>query len=93
MRAAAEKIVGQQLTVRDAEKLVRHMKKEKPARKEAFKGRPVVNYIEELENRLSKSLGRRVKIVEGKQKGRFEIEYYDREDFERLYEMLSSLQA
>jgi len=93
MQAAALKIVEQQLTVREAEKLVRNLKKEKPDRKEAVKGRPVVNYMEELENRLSKSLGRRVKIIEGKQKGRFEIEYYNREDFERLYEMLSSLQA
>jgi ParB family chromosome partitioning protein len=91
MQAAALQITKSNLTVRDAEKLVKNIKREKPSKsgKEGF----IVNYIEDLESRLTKSLGRRVKIVEGKHKGRFEIEYYDREDFERLFEMLSTLQA
>jgi ParB family transcriptional regulator, chromosome partitioning protein len=93
MLAAAQAITKSSLTVRDAEKLVKNMKREKPARESAVQGGAVVNYVEELEHRLTKTLGRRVKIVEGKHKGRFEIEYYDREDFERLFEMLSSLQA
>jgi ParB family chromosome partitioning protein len=92
IQAAALKIAEDSMTVREAEKLIKNMKKVKPDRQGAGGGL-VVNYMEELENRLTKTLGRRVKIVEGKHKGRFEIEYYDREDFERLYDMLSSLQA
>jgi ParB family chromosome partitioning protein len=91
MQAAALQIAQNNMSVRDAEKLVRNIKKEKPETEKSGKDGFVVNYVEELENRLTKSLGRRVKIIEGKHKGRFEIEYYDREDFERLFEMLSSL--
>ncbi len=92
IKKAAATIAERNLTVREAEKLVRKMKKEQRA-DEKNKDEPgiVVNYIEELETRLTKSLGRRVKIIEGKQKGRIEIEYYDSDDFERLFEMLSKL--
>lgn len=91
MQAAALTIAASNLTVRDAEKLVKKIKREKSERDQASHDGLVVNYIEELENRLTKSLGRRIKIVEGKHKGRIEIEYYDREDFERLFDVLSSL--
>ena len=93
IQAAAKKIADENMTVRDAEKLVKSLKKEKPEKEKPEKDGFTVNYIEELETTLTKTLGRRVRIVEGRHKGRFELEYYDREDFERLYEMLSSLQA
>lgn len=92
MQAAALAIAESNMTVRDAEKLVKKIKKEKPEQG-AVKDGLVVNYVEELESRLTKSLARRIKIVEGKHKGRIEIEYYDREDFERLFDLLSSLQG
>ena len=93
IQAAAKKIADENLTVRDAEKLVKSLKKEKHEKEKPEKDGFTVNYVEELETTLTKTLGRRVRIVEGRHKGRFELEYYDREDFERLYEMLSSLQA
>ena len=93
MQAAAKAIAENNMTVRDAEKLVRTIKREKPEKEKSGNDGSAVNYVEEIESILTKSLGRRVKIVEGKHKGRFEIEYYDQEDFERLYEMLSTLQA
>ena len=89
---AADSIAGGGLTVREAEKLIRKMKKEKSEPEKRDKG-IVVNYVEELETRLAKTLGRRVRIVEGKQKGRIEIEYYDQDDFEHLFEILSAIQG
>lgn len=91
MQAAALAIVGNKLTVRDAEKLVKKMKKEKTESEQAEKDGFVVDYIEDLENRLTKVFGRRVKIVEGKRRGRIEFEYYDREDFESLFGLLSTI--
>lgn len=91
MQAAALTITQGNLTVREAEKLVKKIKKEATEDKKKIKEGLVVNYVEELENRLTKTLGRRIKIVEGKHKGRIEIEYYDHDDFERLYEMMSAL--
>jgi ParB family chromosome partitioning protein len=93
MMSAAAAIEEHQMTVREAEKLVKKLKREKAELEKKKSTGIVVNYIEELENRLTKSLGRRIKIVEGKHKGRIEIEYYDQDDFERLYEQLSSLQS
>lgn len=91
MQTAALAIVGNKLTVRDAEKLVKKIKKEKTENKQAEKDGFVVDYIEDLENRLTKAFGRRVKIIEGKRRGRIEFEYYDREDFESLFGLLSSI--
>ncbi|MDR3210124.1 MAG: hypothetical protein LBT36_05830, partial [Oscillospiraceae bacterium] len=51
-----------------------------------------VNYMEEFERTLGGLLGRRVRIVNRRgNNGRFEIEYYGDEDFERLYNGLTSL--
>ncbi|NLX26951.1 MAG: ParB/RepB/Spo0J family partition protein [Lentisphaerae bacterium] len=91
MQAAALAIVENKLTVRDAEKLIKKMKKEKIGNEQAEKDGQVLNYIEDLENRLTKAFGRRVKIIDGKRRGRIEFEYYDREDFERLFGLLSSI--
>ena len=91
MLTAAASITERGLTVRDAEKLIKKIKRETLEKKKTPANGIVVDYIEELETRLTKSLGRRVRIIEGKQKGRIEIEYYDRDDFERLYETLNSI--
>jgi ParB family chromosome partitioning protein len=93
MQAAALAITSKNMTVRDAEKLVKRIKREKAEDEQTKNEAVVVNYLEELENRLTKAFGRRVKILDGKNKGRIEIEYYDHEDFERLFDLLSSLKG
>ena len=89
--AAAQKIIALGLSVRQAELLCRNMAKEIPAPKEE----PVtlkVDYVAECEKQLSKQLGRGVKIVNGKRKGRFELEFYGQEDLEILLNALMKLQ-
>lgn len=87
-KIAAQKIIALRLSVRQAEAMCKHMAQEKPA-----KETPVfaVNYVAECEKALTKQLGRKVKIVSGKRKGRFELEFYDQDDLQRLYEALLSL--
>ena len=86
---AAKKILALSLSVRQAETLCRNMAK---APKPEPEPQPLaVNYIAECEKTLSKSLGRGVKIVNGKRKGRFELEFYGQEDLQRLYEALQAL--
>ena len=88
--AAAQKIVALGLSVRQAELLCRNMAKEAPAVKEE----PVtlkVDYVAECEKQLSKQLGRGVKIVNGKRKGRFELEFYGQEDLEVLLNALMNI--
>ena len=47
-----------------------------------------MDYIGECEKQLSKHMGRGVKIVNGKRKGKFELEFYGQEDLQKLLEIL-----
>ena len=85
---AAQKIIALALSVRQAETLCRNMNKEEPPKKEVtFE----VNYVAECEKSLSKHLGRGVKIINGKRKGRFELEFYGEEDLQNLLDALMKL--
>ena len=82
---AAQKIVALALSVRQAETLCKNMGKEPaPKKEEVF----AVDYVAECEKNLSKRLGRGVKIINGKRKGRFELEFYGQEDLQNLLEAL-----
>ena len=87
---AARKIANLGLSVRQAELLCRNMSKEKAPVKEAAVLQ--VDYVKECEKSLSKYLGRGVKIVNGKRKGRFELEFYGQDDLQRLLDALMKLQ-
>ncbi len=86
---AAQKIIALALSVRQAETLCKNMNKE-PAPEKAVTLE--VNYVAECEKSLSKHLGRGVKIVNGKRKGRFELEFYGEEDLQNLLDALMTLQ-
>ena len=83
---AAQKISALDLSVRQAENLCANMAKE-PEKKEE-KVTLAVDYVAECEKSLSKHLGRGVKIVNGKRKGRFELEFYGQEDLQVLLDAL-----
>ena len=85
---AAQKICALDLSVRQAEMLCKNMNK--PAKEEPEK--PLqVDYVAECEKSLSRALGRGVKIVNGKKKGKFELEFYGPEDLEVLIQTLMKL--
>ena len=46
----------------------------------------------ECEKNLSRHLGRGVKIVNGKRKGRFELEFYGQEDLQKLLDALMQIE-
>ena len=85
---AAQKIVNLSLSVRQAEQLCKNMLKEPSPRQETFFA---VDYVAECEKTLSKKLGRGVKIVSGKKKGRFELEFYGQEDLQVLLDALMNM--
>ena len=85
---AAQKIIALGLSVRQAELLCRNMTRE------PVKVAPptlAVDYVAECEKSLSKHLGRGVKIINGKRKGRFELEFYGQEDLQVLLDALMKL--
>lgn len=91
---AAQKITALDLSVRQAERLCKPMSHEAAPKAEPEAAAPLeVDYIAECEAALSRQLGRGVKIINGKRKGRFELEFYGQEDLQRLLELLSAIPA
>ena len=85
---AAQRIAALGLSVRQAELLCKNMTRP------AEKPKPVtlaVDYVAECEKNLSKRLGRGVKIVNGKRKGKFELEFYGQEDLQNLLDALMAM--
>ena len=86
---AAQKIAALGLSVRQAELLCKNMAKEPAPIKEPILA---VDYVAECEKSLSKHLGRGVKIVNGKRKGRFELEFYGEDDLQILLDALMKIE-
>ena len=90
MRSAARTAVANGMSVREVEALVRKLDKEKTkrAKQRGFD----VDYLLDAQNRLSEKLGRRVTIKQGRGKGKIEIEYYDQDDFDVIFEKLIDIE-
>ncbi len=89
---AATLVVEGDLSVRQTEHLVKKLteeKKEAPAPKTGV----TVNYTEEAQKELSSRLGRGCRIVNGRKKGRIELEYYGLDDLNDLLEALATLKT
>lgn len=80
----AERIIESGLNVRQTEVLVKNAGEEKkPVSKKA--SNPMTQkYYKDVENSLSSRFGTKVKISEGAKKGKIEIEYYSKDDLERI---------
>ena len=86
---AAQKIIALGLSVRQAELLCKNMTREVVREPKVTLA---VDYIGECEKSLSKHLGRGVKIINGKRKGKFELDFYGQEDLQNLLDALMKLQ-
>ena len=87
----ARQVATQQLSVRQTEVLARKAQAERAPVVRVPADPLRVDYLAECERSLSKRLGRGVKIVQGRRKGRFELEFYDADDLQRLLEALEQL--
>lgn len=90
-QALAEKTAEDGLSVRQVEALVKKLNA--PEKEEApKKADPLgVDYAAVAAKELGDKLGRRVKIITGKRKGRLELEYYGVDDLNDLLEALALL--
>ncbi len=84
----ATKVFDEKLSVREVEKLVKKLQETKP---EIKKEEPADGFIyQDLEEKMKTAMGTKVSIKQkAKGKGKIEIEYYSKEDLERIYEMLT----
>lgn len=88
--AAANEIIKKNYSVRKAEQLVARIARESRQSPEES-GEISVDYAAEISNELSKKLGRKVKLIDGKRNGKIEIEFYGADDREALIEKLLKL--
>ena len=84
---AANKVYNEKMSVREVEKLVKKIGREKPVKKEKDTQQDAV--YRDLEEKMKVSLGTKVTINrKDDNKGKIEIEYYSMEELERLMEIL-----
>lgn len=88
--AAANEIIKKNYSVRKAEQLAARIARE-PRQAPGESGEISVDYAAEISNELSKKLGRKVKLIDGKRNGKIEIEFYGADDREALIEKLLKL--
>ncbi len=86
---AAKKIVERDLSVRQTETLVNGLLK-KPKHTDLTDD-DGVDYAAEMSAQLGQALGRKVHIIDGRKRGRIELEYYGADDREALLQALMNL--
>lgn len=84
----AKDVVKQGLSVRQLEKLI---KEEKPAARPAKKSKAKNANVKRVEDDLKEALGTKVTLNQKGNKGKIEIEFYSKEELERLIEMLTHI--
>ncbi len=85
-KEAAEKILKEQLNVRETEKLVSKLAGGPSER--AARTKDKNPWVADMEGQIGEILGTKVQIIQGKKKGKIEIEYYGAEDLERIMELI-----
>lgn len=88
--AAAKQILEGGLSVRKAESLVAKLAKAK-AEPERAEKTELVDYAKEVAAELSRALGRKVTLSEGRRLGKIELEFYGADDREALITQLKSI--
>ncbi len=81
----AQKIIDESLNVRDTEKLIKYLGKEKQEKTEENKENI---YYNDIKDKLESYFGTRVSLIDKKNKGKIEIEYYSEDDLQRILDIL-----
>jgi len=84
-----DSVVGQELSVRQTEELVRRLREPKPKPEDAAPAKPSDPELERVEEELRRALGTKVSLARSRRGGRIVIEYYSDEELNRLYERLT----
>ncbi len=85
MRLALKKVIGERLSVRQTEELVRRLRAAPPSPKAT---RTVSPETRALEQEFARALGTKVSLARSKKGGRLTIHFYSEEELQKLYEIL-----
>ncbi|MCE5190146.1 MAG: ParB/RepB/Spo0J family partition protein [Eubacteriales bacterium] len=90
IEALAKECVEQEYSVRALEEKLKRLSEKKKPEKSAKKEKPSLSAeLTNLEESFREALGTRVSLAGSNTRGRITIEYYSREDLERVYEKLT----
>ena len=88
----AQKVMAEDLSVRQTEALAKRLAAgEREAAQPAASGPDLTIYLKDAEKSLATRFGRKVHIINGKKKGKIELEYYNVDDLNTLLELLEQL--
>ena len=88
----AGKIIAENLSVRETEKLVKSLSKKKNPKEKKVEDESLTLIFRDLEERMKSAMGTKVSInIKDKNKGRVEIEYYSESELERIVELIESI--
>ena len=89
----ANRILSENLSVRDVEKLVKSIQRGNTGRKKEPKKDTATDLVcTSMEEKMKASLGTKVRVNRRNNKaGRIEIEYYSMEELERIYDLICSM--
>ena len=89
----AKKVEQERMSVREVEKAVKLLGKEKKEKTKTPVDEAVELVFQDMENRMKTVMGTKVNISrKDKSKGKIEIEYYSEAELERLVELIESIQ-
>lgn len=88
----ADKIIAENLSVREIEKIVKSLSKKKNPKEKNVEDESLALIFRDLEERMKSAMGTKVSINrKDKNKGRVEIEYYSESELERIVELIESI--
>ena len=88
----AGKIIAENRSVRETEKLVKSLSKTKNPKEKKVEDESLTLIFHDLEERMKSAMGTKVSINrKDKNKGRVEIEYYSESELERIVEFIESI--
>ncbi|MCM3588137.1 ParB/RepB/Spo0J family partition protein [Mesobacillus maritimus] len=91
LQAVAEKVLREGLNVRQLELLIQELNNKAPKEK---KKKPVKDlFIREQETHLRERFGTTVTIKQAKNKGKIEIDFFSKDDLERILELIGKSQS
>lgn len=84
----AQKIIAEDLSVRQIEKLIAQLENPQPQREKETIDVNLKSQLKSIQKDLQSYLGTKVKVVTGKNKSKIEIECYDMSEMERIIELI-----
>ncbi|OBR92210.1 MULTISPECIES: ParB/RepB/Spo0J family partition protein [Clostridium] len=82
----AQNVIDENLTVRDIEKIIKNLNSSKAAKNDNIK--KANPYYVDIREKLEDLFGTKVSLMDKKNKGKIQIEYYSQEDLQRILDIL-----